>query len=307
MVEASLFEYLKGKLPETEEEKIKMLLSYSEEIPEFSNEEKQKIISAIDEIKILDPACGSGAFPMGVLHKLVFALEKLDPENKYWYELQYQKALKESEDVFKQGDKNQREERLKEINETFDEGINYPDYARKLYLIENCIYGVDIQPIAIQISKLRFFISLVLDQKVDGGKENFGIKALPNLETRFVAANTLLGLDKPQHLFYTDKIKKLEDDIKSLRHKYFQTKTRSEKLNYQKQDTILRELLAKELEEIGFSSESSEKIVKFDLYDPNASADWFDPEWMFGIKDGFDIVIGNPPYGIKFSEMKRVF
>ena len=296
MVEASLFEYLKGKLPETEEEKIKMLLSYSEEIPEFSNEEKQKVISAIDEIKILDPACGSGAFPMGVLHKLVFALQKLDPENKYWRELQYQKALKESEEVFKQDDKNQREERLKEINETFDEGINYPDYARKLYLIENCIYGVDIQPIAIQISKLRFFISLVLDQKVDGGKENFGIKALPNLETRFVAANTLIGLDKHQHLFYTDKIKKLEDDIKSLRHKYFTAKTRSEKLNCQKEDKKLRESLAKELKNIGFSSDSSEKIAKFDLYDQNSSADFFDPEWMFGIKDGFDVVIANPPY-----------
>ena len=296
MVEASLFEYLKGKLPETEEEKIKMLLSYSEEIPEFSNEEKQKVISAIDEIKILDPACGSGAFPMGVLHKLVFALQKLDPENKYWRELQYQKALKESEEVFKQDDKNQREERLKEINETFDEGINYPDYARKLYLIENCIYGVDIQPIAIQISKLRFFISLVLDQKVDGGKENFGIKALPNLETRFVAANTLIGLDKHQHLFYTDKIKKLEDDIKSLRHKYFTAKTRSEKLNCQEKDKKLREILANELKNIGFSSDSSEKIAKFDLYDQNASADFFDPEWMFGIKDGFDVVIANPPY-----------
>jgi len=296
MVEASLFEYLKGKLPETEEKKIKMLLSYSEEIPEFSNEEKQKVISAIDEIKILDPACGSGAFPMGVLHKLVFALQKLDPENKYWRELQYQKALKESEEVFKQDDKNQREERLKEINETFDEGINYPDYARKLYLIENCIYGVDIQPIAIQISKLRFFISLVLDQKVDGGKENFGIRSLSNLETRFVAANTLIGLDKHQHLFYTDKIKKLEDDIKSLRHKYFTAKTRSEKLNCQEKDKKLREILANELKNIGFSSDSSEKIAKFDLYDQNASADFFDPEWMFGIKDGFDVVIANPPY-----------
>lgn len=306
MVEASLFEYLKGKLPETEEEKIKMLLSYSEEIPEFSNEEKQKVISAIDEIKILDPACGSGAFPMGVLHKLVFALEKLDPENKYWYELQYQKALKESEDVFKQEDETQRKERLKEINETFDEGINYPDYARKLYLIENCIYGVDIQPIAIQISKLRFFISLVLDQKVDRGKENFGIKALPNLETRFVAANTLLGLDKPQHLFYTDEIKKLEDDIKSLRHKYFTAKTRREKLKCQEKDKELRELLAKELKEIGFSSDSSEKIAKFDLYDQNASADFFDPEWMFGIKDGFDVVIANPPY-IKEYTFRNAF
>ena len=310
MVEESLFEYLKGKLSEIEEEKIRMLLSYSEEIPEFSEPERKKIISAIDDIKILDPACGSGAFPMGILHKLVHALQKLDPENRYWHELQYKKALKESEEVFKQGDKNEREERLKEINETFDEGINYPDYARKLYLIENCIYGVDIQPIAIQISKLRFFISLVLDQKVDRGKENLGIRALPNLETKFVAANTLIGLEMPQSIFYTDKIRKLEDEIKSLRHRYFQAKTRREKLDYQKKDRELRGLLAEELRGIGFSSDSSKKIATFDLYDQNASADFFEPEWMFGItspsplagegsgEGGFDVVIGNPPYGI---------
>jgi len=162
-------------------------LAYTDEPLNLKVDEREKMIQAIDTIKILDPACGSGAFPMGVLHKLVYALEKLDPENKYWYELQYQKALRESEEVFKQGDKNQREERLKEINETFDEGVNYPDYARKLYLIENCIYGVDIQPIAIQISKLRFFISLVLEQKIDRKKENFNIRPLPNLETKFVA------------------------------------------------------------------------------------------------------------------------
>ncbi len=296
MAETSICEYLKTKFPDIKEEKIKKLLSYSEENPVFLEEEGQKIISAIDEIKVLDPACGSGAFPMGVLHKLVSALQKLDPENKYWYELQYQKALKESEKVFKQGDKNQREDRLKEINETFDEGINYPDYARKLYLIENCIYGVDIQPIAIQISKLRFFISLVLDQKVDRNKENSGIRSLPNLETRFVSANTLIGVQKPEHLFYTDKIGNLEDEIKSLRHKYFQAKTRREKIDYQNKDKELRELLAKELKNIGFSIDSSEKIAKFDLFDQNASADWFDPEWMFGVTDGFDVVIGNPPY-----------
>ncbi|MGQ9845450.1 MAG: Eco57I restriction-modification methylase domain-containing protein, partial [Caldisericia bacterium] len=296
MVEESLFEYLKTKLPEIDEIKIKTLLSYSDEIPNFTNEEKGKIISAIDEIKIIDPACGSGAFPMGILHKLVYTLQKLDPENKLWFELQYQKALKETEEVFKQGDKNQREERLKEINEAFDEKINYPDYARKLYLIENCIYGVDIQPIAMQISKLRFFISLVLDQKVDKTKENFGIRALPNLETNFVAANTLIGLEKTNHLFYTKEIKQIEDKIKSLRHKYFTAKTRREKLDYQKKDKELRENLAQELKKVGFSLDASEKISKFDLYDQNASADWFDPEWMFGVKDGFDIVIGNPPY-----------
>jgi len=295
MVEASLVEYLKEKLPEIKEEKIKTLLSYSDEVLEFSDEEKQKIISAIDNIKILDPACGSGAFLMGILHKLVYALQKLDPENKYWYELQFQKALKESEETFKEQDKKQREERLKEINETFDESINYPDYARKLYLIENCIYGVDIQPIAIQISKLRFFISLVLDQKIDRGKENLGIRALPNLETKFVSANTLIGIERPNDLYYSE-IRKIEDEIKALRHKYFRAKSRKQKLDYQRKDHELRNLLAEELRKHGFSLESSEKIAKFDLFDQNASADWFDPEWMFGITDGFDIVIGNPPY-----------
>ncbi len=62
---------------------------------------------------------------------------------------------------------------------------------RKLYLIENCIYGIDIQPIAVQIAKLRFFISLIIDQNKQEDKENFGIRSLPNLETKFVAANTL--------------------------------------------------------------------------------------------------------------------
>ncbi len=306
MVEASLCEYLKTKLPEINEEKIKLLLSYSENIPEFSEEEKQKIISSIAEIKILDPACGSGAFPMGVLHKLVFALQKLDPDNKYWKDLQHQKASKEIDEVLKIRDKKIREEKLKEINEVFDENINYPDYARKLYLIENCIYGIDIQPIAIQISKLRFFISLVLDQKIDKNKENFGIRALPNLETKFVCANTLINIEKPDHLYYTDKIKSLEEEIKLLRHKYFQAKTRTEKLKFQEKDKKLREDLSKELKSIGYSAEASEKIAKFDIFDQNASADWFDPEWMFGIKDGFDIVIGNPPY-IKEGTFRNAF
>ncbi|MBK6498794.1 MAG: hypothetical protein IPG00_11800 [Saprospiraceae bacterium] len=101
-----------------------------------------------------------------------------------------------------------------EINEAFDQSINDPDYARKLFLIENCIYGVDIQPIATQISKLRFFISLVVEQKVIPEKENFGIRPLPNLETKFVAANTLIGIAKEHSLFYTDEIKNLEKDLK---------------------------------------------------------------------------------------------
>ena len=114
------------------------------------------------------------------------------------------------------------------INEAFDEKINDPDYARKLFLIENCIYGVDIQPIATQISKLRFFISLVVDQKVDKAKHNFGIRALPNLETKFVAANTLIGIDKPEaqmNLFDNQEIKELEQELKNVRHRLFSAKS----------------------------------------------------------------------------------
>jgi hypothetical protein len=75
---------------------------------------------------------------------------------------------------------------LKELDKLRDDIIkaftdNEADYPRKLYLIENCIYGVDIQPIAIQICKLRFFISLIVDQKVDRRKDNHGIRPLLTL------------------------------------------------------------------------------------------------------------------------------
>ena len=311
MVDESLKEYFKTKLPKIKKDKIELLLSYSEEIPEFSEEEKQKIIFFIDKIKILDPACGSGAFPMGILHKLVYILQKIDPDNKYWYELQYKKTLKASEEVFKEKDKLEREEMLKEINEAFDESINYPDYARKLYLIENCIYGVDIQPIAIQISKLRFFISLVIDQKVDRTKENLGIRALPNLETKFVSANTLIGLERPkQFLLRNPEIEKKERELKELRHRYFAVKTRTQKQNLQEKDRKIRQEIVQLLVNDGWGEQIAKKIASFDIFDQNASANWFDPEWMFGVVDGFDIVIGNPPYvradrGEKHLELRK--
>jgi hypothetical protein len=297
MVEESLKEYFKNKFPDIDEQKLEMLLSYSEDIPELSEEERRKLISSIADIKILDPACGSGAFPMGILQKLVHLLQRLDPDNKYWYELQYERAIKASEEVFKEKDKAEREEMLKEINEAFDESINYPDYARKLYLIENCIYGVDIQPIAIQISKLRFFISLVIDQKVDKTKENLGIRPLPNLETKFVAANTLIGLERPKQLpLRNPEIERKEKELKDIRHRYFTAKTRAEKLKLQEKDREIRKKIAQLLINDGWGERTAHKIASFDLFDQNSSADWFDPEWMFGVIDGFDIVIGNPPY-----------
>jgi adenine-specific DNA-methyltransferase len=297
MVEESLREYLETKVPEAQEI-LDDLFSYSVEELSIPKDLRLKLIKAIDQVKIIDPACGSGAFPMGILHKLVFLLQKLDPKNETWKEIQLERASKEADAVFRsEKEKQEREKLLEEINENFDESVNYPDYARKLYLIENCIYGVDIQPIAIQISKLRFFISLILDQKVDKDKPNFGILTLPNLETKFISANTLIGLEKSlQKSLRNPEIERLEQELKFLRHRYFRIKSRAEKIQLQNEDRELREKLKKALIRGGWGDQVAEKIVKFDIFDQNASTDWFDPEWMFGVRDGFDIVIGNPPY-----------
>jgi len=311
MVEESLKEYLKSKVGENlDSTLLDQLFSYSDEPIDLPQDLRIILINAIDQIKILDPACGSGAFPMGILHRLVNLLQKLDPDNEIWKEIQLDRAAKEADAIFRtEGDKQRRDELLKEVNEHFDESINYPDYARKLYLIENCIYGVDIQTIAIQISKLRFFISLILDQKVDRSKPNFGILPLPNLETKFVAANTLIGLEKPRQIsIKSQEVDKLEKELRQLRHRYFRIRSRSEKEKLQKKDKEIREKIAKALVEEGWDDKVANKIASFDLFDQNATADWFDPEWMFGVKDGFDIVIGNPPYGAKYDkEHKKYF
>ncbi|GAB61844.1 MAG: hypothetical protein DWB56_08055 [Candidatus Jettenia sp.] len=275
--------------PDTLKARLRKLLSYSDERLDFTEGETKLIISAIDNCKILDPACGSGAFPMGILHKLVHILHKLDPRNELWKQRQVGKALQID-------DPNIREHAIQDIEEAFEN--NELDYGRKLYLIENCIYGVDIQPIAVQIAKLRFFISLIIDEKKQPGKENLGIRSLPNLETKFVAANTLIALDKPQGQlsFRNPEIERLERELKEMRHGYFNAKTRKEKLQCQKQDKKLRQDIAGLLVNDGWNNTTARQVVAFDLYDQNASADFFDPEWMFGLKEGFNVVIGNPPY-----------
>ena len=296
MVEESLVEYFKTatKLPE---ETIRSLLSYSEEEVSLKEEEKRELIKAIDNLKVLDPAVGSGAFPVGVLHKLVHVLSKIDPDNKLWREFQREKALQEIEKVLEIEDKEKREELLKDVDDAFDESIKYPDYARKLYVIENSLYGVDIQPIAIQICKLRFFLSLLIDQKVDFSKENFGIRPLPHLETRFVSADFLKKLRKGgNYSLQPVKIQKKKEELKRLYKRYLFVKNRAEKKRIENEVKAIKEELREDLKSSGWPNEEIEKILSFDIFSQTATADWFDPEWMFGIYDGFDVVIGNPPY-----------
>ena len=273
------------------ETKISRLLSYAESDIDLSEEEKDLIIDALDRVKIIDPACGSGAFPMGILHKMLLILQKIDPESKKWLS----KKLPRIDNKLL---RHEVEAELKKKNW---------DYIHKLGIIQYSIYGVDIQPIAVEISKLRFFLSLIVDEKIDDSKPNRGVVPLPNLEFKFVSANSLIGLPK---------IKKEQDiglgesqhdinRLKELRDAYF-TASGGEKRKIEKD---FRETQHKMfLHSLSWSTDS--QTYKLSEWNPFAdeAASWFDPEWMFGIKSpshlagegtgdgGFDIVIANPPY-----------
>lgn len=292
MVDESLKSHLKGALtkegmqPGDAEAGLDLLFTYTEKNHAFSPEEVKALIGAIDSTKVLDPACGSGAFPMGALHKLVYILSKLDPNNDRWKQAQLAKI--DSAPM------------REELERAFSE--NNDDYGRKLYLIESCLYGVDIQPIAIQITKLRFFISLICDQKTNRSKkDNHGIRPLPNLETKFVAADTLIGLPIPdKDLFIQSIIAPIEKEIEDAYHGHFTIQRRDHKLTLQRKIKSLRLKLAETLAGTlgAVSSDKAKHLAAWNPFDPQSTADFFDPHWMFGraLKDGFDIVIGNPPY-----------
>ena len=161
------------------------------------------------------------------------------------------KAIKDTEEAYKIGDKEERQKRLMDINEVFDD--NASDYGRKLYLIENCIYGVDIQPIAVQIAKLRFFISLLVDQYINPKKENLGIRPLPNLETKFVVANTLIGIERPaQGLLRNREIDRKEADLKQVRERHFTARTPKTKQKCTEDDKKLRAEISELLKKTAF-------------------------------------------------------
>ncbi len=299
MVDESLVAHLKRNVGEELELQYRQLLKYTDDEIDLTEEQRKQIMKSLYECKILDPACGSGAFPMGMLQQMVHILNRIDPDNSMWKKMIKDIASNASYDAYQNFPDEEIDDVLNDIKRNFDESKNRPDYARKLYLIENCIYGVDIQPIAIQISKLRFFISLVVDQQANGDpSENFGIRPLPNLETKFVAANTLIGVQRrDKDLFDSDVIYDKEKEIKLLIHKIFRVITIRIKHNYRERIKNLRNEIGKLLKESGaFGNEEVQQLISWDMFDQNAAADFFDPEWMFGIKEGFDIVIGNPPY-----------
>lgn len=298
MVDESLIAHLKRACPTLDESVFRNLFDYSVDVFDMPESDRKIIMSALYNCKVLDPACGSGAFPMGILQQMVHALRKLDPTNEMWREFILEISLKKDKEAYQIEDEEERKRLRADIEQSFNRNVNDPDYARKLYLIENCIYGVDIQPIATQISKLRFFISLVAEQKpTNDASNNFGIRPLPNLEAKIVAANSLIPLGEGNIFTNTEEISKIKERLADANHKLFTAKRNADKRKIRKQIISVRKEYADELIAIGaVDDDDAMKLATWNMFEQNSYARFFDPQWMFGISNGFDVVIANPPY-----------
>ena len=253
----------------------------------FDKAETQQVRKALTEVKVLDPACGSGAFPMGMLLRLM-----------------------ELRQIVGHGHRN--------------------NYELKSEILNKNIFGVDIMPMAVEIARLRAWLSLVLeaDYKPTDRKNNFGVSALPNLDFKFVCANSLVdsGYDTFLKLFDSQlqisgsRLAILNQEIiklEKIRDDYFDTKgdlqlkdtlkkAFFEHKNFLKQNFNTEEFAKNEKgKEIITKKSTAEsynlkdffsKIDDWNPFDDSHPSSFFSPAWMFGIKDGFDVVIGNPPY-----------
>jgi len=198
-----------------------------------------KVMQALDELNVLDPACGSGAFPMGMLQIMLKTYERLD--NRF--------------DIYK----------------------------TKLRIIQENIFGVDIEPMAVEISRLRAWLSLVVDDEDDNQ-----VEPLPNLDFKFVCANSLLPLEQQTGLFSDAS---LHEKLAEVRIKFFNARVPNSKDKWKKEYYRLTD----DGQHSFLSDQRESQLKSFDPFKNSQPAKFFDADYMFGIPK-FDVVIGNPPY-----------
>jgi len=204
---------------------------------------KNRIIEALDEIKIIDPACGSGAFPIGMLQIMLSIYERLDTRLDH--------------------------------------------YKTKLAIIKNNIFGVDIEPMAVEISRLRTWLSLVVDSVIKPSEKNMGIEELPNLDFKFICANSLISLEQNDWIFDN---KKISEQMQAVRDRYFKT------------DSLrIKDKMKRDFEDILknnqslFASPKQKQLLTYHPFDSDNVTKFFDSQFMFGV-DKFDVIVANPPY-----------
>ena len=190
----------------------------------------EKYARLIDEkladITVCDPAVGSGAYPVGMMTEIVRARCALTPY--------------------------------------FNDVHDRTPYHFKRHAIQNSLYGVDIDPGAVEIAKLRLWLSLVVDE--DDVKQ---IKPLPNLDYKIVTGNSLLGVEKT--LFNEQVFRRLE---------------KLKPLFFDETDHAKKEKLKKEIGELIHELTNGKEIFDFEIYFSE----------VFHSKRGFDVLLANPPY-----------
>lgn len=226
--------------------------TYQYQLPESIRKNADLIDKQLNSIKICDPAIGSGAFPVGLLHELVNAMLVLKPHLNYDY----------------------LTEKLKGFGFTHRESISDSRYIYRLkrHIIQESIYGVDIDSSAIDIARLRLWLSLVVDED-----DLDPIETLPNLDYKIVCGNSLIGL--PEGAMRNLEV---EDELEKLKEKFYNITDEKEKKALRKQiNTKIRELLDSAEQFAGYKIDFDFKL-------------FFSEVWRE--KGGFDVVIGNPPY-----------
>ncbi len=269
-----------------------------------------RVVDALESVRVLDPACGSGAFPMGMLHRMVELLSRVDRENERWIQRLLSRLPAPMRADARKG----------------MEGKSY-NYLRKLGLIQKNLYGLDIQPLATLIAKLRFFLTLVIEQEIHTADRahNYGLQSLPNLETNLLCANSL---NDANHGLLSGPVLR---ELREAREEYYQPNTSRERRN------ALALAIGEKLATLfpGFAQQTKGIIPtgKTQLDRENmrrqqdaawlaewfkhatVAAPFFNVETFFPelIGEGqashpapFHIVIGNPPYGVDIDDSVRI-
>ena len=262
MCQESLIAYLDTNTSIASDKIRRFVLSPEEGVFDIPEGKKDKLIEALQEVKICDPAIGSGAFPMGMLNELLHCREVLSGQHD-----------------------------------------NRTDIKKSI--IKENLYGVDIEKGAVDIARLRFWLSIVVDEETPS--------PMPNLDYKIMQGNSLVesfeGIDlskltyekegekdKGDFSLFDDEKNRLQKTVSHLLASYYSCSNHDRKVELQQE---ISETINKQLESQSYNSEILAQLKDLNLAENNRFFlwhTWFSDVFNHDKKSGFDIVIGNPPY-----------
>ncbi|PID90191.1 MAG: hypothetical protein CSA97_04150, partial [Bacteroidetes bacterium] len=252
-------------------------------------------------ISLCDPAVGSGHFLVSAMNELLLRKVELsgglcDEEGRY---IDNADLVHHADEVLV-NHKGHELRYTKAISQAKPDGKSLPPqliqkamFREKQGIIEHCLYGADINPTSVKICKLRLWIELLKSAYYDTASQQ--LHTLPNLETRIVVADSLIPLPKGENSL-VNGLDTMMQELQENRQLYFKAHAQSEKEELRNSYNTLRAEIAK-LEDLDtFAPKKTREMLAWSPYETSHPCTFFDPDWMFGIKEGFDIIIGNPPY-----------